>query len=75
MIKVFLTDALGAPEIEDIKGIANEAARLCLWDALKAGVVFCWVDSVGLKPYIDRTQVALPQWVKWQDIRLVIKGA
>ena len=72
MIRVLLTDAQGAPEIEDIKGIKNEAARLDLWDALKAGVVFAWVDSVGAVPYIDRGSVSLPQWVKWQDIKLII---
>lgn len=68
MVTVRLSDARDVPEIEDIRGI-NEAARFELWDALKAGVVYHWLDY---RPTIDKSIVRLPQWIKWQDIKLVV---
>jgi hypothetical protein len=69
MITVFITDAQGAPEITDIKGIRSDAARFDLWDAVKPGLAFHWRD---FRPTVNWAEVRLPQWIRRQDIRLRI---
>lgn len=70
MVTVRLSDARDVPEIEDIKGIKSEAARLDLWDALSHGLSYHWIDY---RPTINWEAVRLPQWIKRQDIKLVVR--
>ncbi len=69
MIIVFITDAQGAPEITDIKGIRSDAARFDLWDAIKPGLTY---NPRDFRPTLNWEEVRLPQYIKRQDIRLRI---